>query len=420
MTQSTSKPHEIVVLGGNFAGVGTAHYLLKHTIPALTALDPSRTYRVTIVSPSPQYFYKIGAPRILVQPSLLEPDAATPVMLPLASLFSAYPTDQIAFVYGAATAVDPGARTVTVTKEDRNTVPQHYDTLVVATGSTSASALWTLHGDQRATERAFADVHAALPQAKTILVAGGGPVGTESAGELAQHYPSAKITLLSGADRLLTRLSANTSAKAEKLLKAAHVEVLHDVKVVDVHPATAGGPQGEAAPKMLALSNNTTRTVDLYLDATGMRPNTAFLPKEWLTERGHVKQNPEYLRGNVESMGGRVYAVGDAGSYSHGGVIDVLFGVKPMCRSIGADLAKQLAADDSAKAVAAAKGKKALQEAKYWTLRDSQFVPVGSKTGVGQIYGWGLPSFLVVMIKSKDFMIPTVKPRAEGSDYASV
>ena len=413
---TTSQTHEIVVLGGNFAGTNVAHYVLKHTLPALRALDSSRSYRVTMVTPSTHFFFKVGAPRVLVQPSSIDPDSKEPVLVALDKAFAAYPADQFQLINGAATGLDPTTRTVEVTlvgAKEAGKVQQHYDSLVVATGSTSSSPLWTLHSGHAATVAAMQGVHAALPNAKTILIAGGGPVGVESAGELAQHHPDAKIALLSGADRVLTRLSTSTSAKAGKMLRTAGVEVLHNVKVESVQSAVAG-KDAEADPKVLKLSNGETRNVDLYLDATGMRPNTGFLPADWLDERGRVIVDGGLLRGTVPSMDGRVYALGDVGSYSSMGIMDVMFGTKPVVRSLGADLVKTLAEDKQK----GAKGKP-FEPAKFWTMRDSQFVPVGSKVGVGQILGWGLPSFAVTMFKGKNYMIPQAASRMDGSEVKS-
>ena len=405
----SSETYNFLILGGQFAGTGVAHYLLKHTIPALRALDRTRQYHVTIVSASDSYYYKVGVPRVLVQPELAQADAKTPVLLPLADLFKQYPSDDYTIVQGAATAVDPAARTVTITKPDKSTTAQRYDSLVLATGSTTASPLWSQHGDAAASRAALAAVHAALPQAQTILLAGGGPVGVESAGELSQHYPRADITLLSGADRVLPRLSARTSGRAESMLKTAGVAVVHGVKVTD------DGGAKEGAPATLRLSDGSTKRVDVYVDATGARPNTAFLPPDWLDERGRVVVD-DGLRGTAGSMGGRVYAIGDVASNSSMGVVDVLFGVKPVGRSIGADAAKVLV---EAGRAAKASGK-ALEPVKFAPLKDSLFVPIGSKGGVGQVMGWGLPSFAVWLVKSRDFMFGAARGKAEGSSYTSV
>lgn len=43
-----------------------------------------------------------------------------------------------------------------------------------------------------------------------------------------------------------------------------------------------------------------------------------------------------------------------------------------------------------------------------------QIVPVGSTQGVGTAFGWGLPSFMVKMVKAKDFMIGQAPKLIEG------
>lgn len=44
-----------------------------------------------------------------------------------------------------------------------------------------------------------------------------------------------------------------------------------------------------------------------------------------------------------------------------------------------------------------------------------QFVPIGSQGGVGVVFGWKVPSFLVKMAKSKDFMIGQALKTIEGT-----
>lgn len=40
--------HEILILGGHHAGVSTAHYLLQHTLPALSKLNPGMYLHFTL------------------------------------------------------------------------------------------------------------------------------------------------------------------------------------------------------------------------------------------------------------------------------------------------------------------------------------------------------------------------------------
>lgn len=190
--------HNIVVVGANFAGLGTAHYLLKHTIPALEeANDKSTKYKLTLISPSTHFYFKIGSPRILASPDLIPFSKA---FLPLKDGFNAYPADRFSLVIGEAVALDEEKKTVTV--EDTysaspSNITVNYSTLVLATGASANSPLWNLKGSHENTVAALKEMHDALPEAKTILIAGGGPAGVETAGNLNSWKPKKTPSSLS-------------------------------------------------------------------------------------------------------------------------------------------------------------------------------------------------------------------------------
>lgn len=125
--------HNIVILGGNFAGVSTAHYLLRHVFPLLKG--EKTEYKVTLVSPSDHTFFKIGAPRALVSSEKVSADK------PFASIpnaFSNYKSSEFSFVQGEAVGVDEATRTVSVrTSGLAKEISVLYDSLVIATGTTS-------------------------------------------------------------------------------------------------------------------------------------------------------------------------------------------------------------------------------------------------------------------------------------------
>ena len=427
----------------DIAGIGTAHYLLRHTIPSLQKLTSGK-YHVTLVSPSTHAFWKIGAPRTLASEDALPIDK---VFLPISDGFKSYPADSYSFVQGAATGLNEDNKTVIVTKGS-TTTELPYNTLVVATGTTSNSAIWTLHGEHEISIQAFKDLQAALPGAKTILIAGGGPAGVETAGEIAQLHPQAKTTLLSGGTRLLPRLKPATSADAQKKLEAMGVQVLNNVKVSRSKPID----NGSAYAAELGFDNGETRSVDIYIDATGGKPNTGFLPRSWLTTDGGAKVDTDARTCRATKAEG-VYAVGDVGSYSHGGFLDVRDGVPVACSSIAIDIAS---AHEKAGAVPQQKTTSkstdspasfssyvgwflsvvyswvfffltaratderatAVPKQKYYKwLPDSQFVPIGSKQGVGQVMGWRIPSFVVAKVKAQTYMIEKFPGLPAGADY---
>ncbi|KAI4163512.1 MAG: hypothetical protein LQ342_002784 [Letrouitia transgressa] len=384
--------HQIVVVGANFSGLGTAHYLLKHTIPALEkAKNGSTTYKLTLISPSTHFYYKFGLPRVLASPDLIPISKA---VLPIAEGFKDYPEDHFELVIGKATALDEGKKSLTVegTYEPIETRNVSYDTLVLATGASSASPIWDLKGSHEISVAALKEMHAALPKASSILIAGGGPAGVETAGEIGTLYPKAKTIILSGSDRLLTRLRPAISDQAESQLSGLGVKVVHDVKV---NSATKKGSK-----TVLELSDNTTNEFDIYIDATGPRPNTTFLPKGWLDEREHVKtESKETLRGPIDG----VYAIGDCAGYALGSIFDILDAVRPLCGTIYSDLAGP--------------GSNFKAPLFKQNLKETQLVPIGPNGGVGAAYGWKLPSFAIRMIKGKDFMIGKAPDNVFGKEY---
>ena len=93
----------------------------------------------------------------------------------------------------------------------------------------------------------------------------------------------------------------------------------------------------EGNQEVLTLSDGTTKKVDVYIEATGDRPNSKFVPAAWLNEKGFVKNDPQTLRLDVAGVQ-NVYAFGSVGSYSDGSVLDTKFALKPVLESIKLDL----------------------------------------------------------------------------------
>lgn len=390
-----SSKHEIVILGAHHGGLGIAHYLLKHVIPALSKTPSSTTYHITVVSPVTHFWWNISAPREAAAAGLIPVDKA---YVPLASAFKSYNKDLYTIVYGKASAIDPDTKTVTIDLNSNGTESVTYSSLVIATGSSSNSALWTINESHEKTIAAMNELHASLQKAKTILIAGGGPVGVETAGEIATHNKSAQKTLLSGSSKLLTSLLPANSRNAESRLKALGVSVEHNLRVT----TSTKTPQGSTT---LELSDGTTRTVDVYIDATGMKPNSSFVPKAWLDERSRVKTDPKTLRATFPNGAG-IYAIGDVASYSNGTAMAVKFSIPSLGSSIANDLA------------AAAKKSSPVKQQSYKEMKDTSLVPTGPKAGVGQAFGWKLPSMMVAMAKGKTFLLENMVGTVDGSSIS--
>lgn len=446
---------DIVILGGSFAGISAAHHFLKDTIDRLRITRKAPSYRVILVSPSTHIYWNIGAPRGIVSPTWLPQDE---LFVPILPAFRRYPESRFHFIQGTATSVDLTSRQVTVALHTPETgspetekhsshgeerwsngsngskptihqsIPFH--ALIIATGTHSIDPLFSLHGAHQETARAIDRFHDTLPQAESILIAGGGPTGVECAGQLATFFngPTKKgsggfarcvgsrpnflkgrlakqplalrkpktITLVSGEDRLLPKLPQSLGEKAKKKLEELGVHIIHDTRVVSAQ-ATPGGRT------RCILDSDITVVADLYIAATGVRPNTQFLSPELLDASGYVVTDPSYLR--VLHGGERVYCVGDCASYSKNYILDVYEAVPVLMHNLRNDLLVH-----ELKIHNPYGGKEREIEAleaddvKYvQNPTDTQLIPITRWGGVGLLFGTKLPSLAVWAMKGRDY-----------------
>ncbi|KAF9738228.1 hypothetical protein PMIN03_001972 [Paraphaeosphaeria minitans] len=399
----------ILVLGGAFAGMSAAHYALKHVIPQLPKKDGT-TYNVTVVNPSKDFYWRIAGPRVAASKDLLPYNK---LFYPIEPAF-AYAKDNFTFVQGKATHVDSAGQTVSVETVggEQKSIP--YAALVIATGYSTPNPLFTQTTDRTALEATYDAFHSQLKNAKTVVIGGAGPVGVETAGEIAEFLngkpgfmasapknPKAKVTIISAEKKMLPVLRESISKQAEKYLNRLGADVVYNTKVVSATKAS----DAEDAQTTVQLSDGKTIEADIYIDATGTRPNTSFLPKQWLDNRNRVSCNAKTLR--VEAAGPRVYVVGDCGSYTRGGVVDQYDAIPVAMTNLRTDLAAHLSGQ--------APGPDRHYEA---NLKEQQLVPIGTSKGVGAASGMALPSLMVWGIKGRDYMISMlVEGHMNGKTY---
>lgn len=411
-----SEARNIVLLGAGFAGQGAAHYFMRHVYPSLKTKEPSANYNLIIVDQSTKFWFNVSAPRAIASAKLM-PHAKT--FVPIDEGFKQYGKDFdiITFHHAQPTSLNTQNRTVTIkdvtgdANADANT-PAHtqtisYYALIIATGAATPTPLTSLHGDHTRSEAALDEINQRLTRASSVIISGGGPVGVETAGEIGEALnganikstPKVKVTLVAGSSKLLPVLGQKYATKAEKYLKKVGVDVIYNAKVSRVDLNTSAESHTN-----VTLDNGETLHADVYIPATGVTPSTSFLPADLLNERGYVQTNPATLR--VDPAGDRVYAIGDVGSYTRGGILDIIAAIPVFGAVLGRDLG-----------VAVANGKAANRVHKPDTS-ETQVVPVGSKAGVGAFKGFGMPSFAVRQIKGKDYMIGNMKKTTWGLQYA--
>lgn len=380
--------HEIVVLGLHHAGLRCGHYILRHIIPQLQQLSPDTEFHVSLVAPHTEFFWNPSSPRYLVDNT----DKRMPldkVYLPIPPTFKDYDPSLFDFVKGKATALSESTRIVTI-QTALGEKDIKFDSMVIATGTYSSSPLWRMNCDQEETKAAYAEYKTALQTAKNVLIAGGGAVGVESAGEIATRYPHAKVKLLSGSFRLLPRCLERAGKIAQAKLGRLGIDVVHGVKVVESiqNQRRSGSVMGTTNVR---LSNLTEEEYDVYLDATGGKPSTGFLPTSWLDESGYVSVDCKTLQVRNTK---RVYSIGDCASHSDGTMFAAMRAVAPCCMALGRDIAESYGLEFQ---------QPSLQPNRL--PRNTMFVPVGPTGGVGQVLGKRLPSPAIWLIKARDYQV---------------
>jgi len=241
----------IVILGGSYGGVSCAHYILKHVMPALPATIP---FQVILVSTSAEILCRPACPRAMISDALL-PQEKLFVSLP--QVFAHYPAEHFSFEHGTAIGLDHANRTVSVRSSDGH-VDKTIDffALVIATGASTPSPLLGLNRDPAFLRSNWDSFREALPTAKRIVIAGGGPAGIETAGELGQYLngqagwfsskienPKVSITVVTSGAQILPLLRPSLAQKAEDYLARVGATVIKNTKVTAVTPGDAGGGQ---------------------------------------------------------------------------------------------------------------------------------------------------------------------------------
>lgn len=418
-------PKTILILGGSYTGISTAHYTLKHILPSLPSTETD-SYQVVLVSSSTTLFCRPASPRALIADTYFD---QSKLFVPLESQFTQYDEKSFKFIHGQARTLDHENRTVTVSliadkparqsESESSELQIEYHALIIGTGSSTPSPLLSLNSDDKEEIKAqWQTFRTALPSAKTIVIAGGGPAGVETAGELGEHLngragwfsakhsdPNVKISVVTSASEILPYLRPEIARGADGFLAKVGVEVIKNVKVESVSPANAGRKEDVAAKAEVKLSNGKTMHADLYIPAYGMNPNTEFVEQSLKTGDGRVATNAQTLR--VDKAGPRVYAAGDASDYARPAIHILTEAIPVLCANLKRDLLVDA-------------GQTVSGEDRLFTAdpSETQLVPIGQGKGVGAAKGWKVPSFLVWLIKGRDYWVGMVGGTWSGKQVA--
>ncbi len=237
---------KILVLGGGAAGHQVAYQLRDAA-------------EVTLVDPKTYWEVPMAVPRLLVEPDAL------PARLRYDSFLGA-----ARHVQGKAVSLTGSSARIALEDGTERDLP--FDYAVIATGSHYIDKLIKAEAKtegERAAE--IVAMNTRLRGARAVVVAGGGPVGVETAAELAETFPALKVTLVHGAGKLLERAPAKFPAWAEASLKERGVTILLNEMV-----STPGLGQQPQDGKVHTASGRVI-DADAVIWAAGVKPVSDFV-----------------------------------------------------------------------------------------------------------------------------------------------
>ncbi|KAI8625188.1 hypothetical protein F5Y19DRAFT_274788 [Xylariaceae sp. FL1651] len=368
----------VVIVGGSFAGVSTAHRILKQAANTSTG-----SFKVILVSRDSHFYWNIASPRGVLPGQISDEE----LFQPIAAGFARYPADQFEFILASATGIDVDGKKLEISGPDGQSRHIEYDYLILGTGSrTKADTPFKSRGSTEATREALHAYQKQIKQAKKIVVVGAGPTGVETAGELAFEYGRGKeIVLISSEKTVLQGTPASVSKTAEKQLGTLNVKVRLSTKVQNTAQMADGSQE-------LTLSSGEKLVADMVIPTFGVIPNSSFVPAQFLNANGFVKVD-EYLRVKGAE---NVFAIGDVSDAEPPQFIYV---------------DKQSA--HTAKNIVLVLRGMALLPYKVATS-GMMGLQIGKKAGTGHFGNFKLPSFLVSTLR-KSLFIERLAKTVDGS-----
>lgn len=361
----------IVIIGANFAGASAAKILFKE----ISAATDKSKYNVKVISSTEKVYFNPSAPRLLV-----EPDSIDKAFFSAENYIKKYAKGvDFKFIHGTVQHSDFEAKTLTVSGgAGGEIIGIGYDYLIIASGSISQSPAFKIDGDYANSVKAIKEFSkcASNPETKTIAILGGGATGVETAGELAAVFPGKKITLYTGASGPLSTIGK--SPQATKKLENAGIKIINNIRYISLDKET----------NTVHFDDGTSANYDLYIPADGVAPNSHFVDVRYLDDLGYIKVDKYFRIQNHPD----VIVTGDVASITSNSMADVQFAqAKPLAATIKKQIFKRGSLIP------------------YTPLRISIIVPIARTGGIGILFGIPIPSFLVKILKGKDFSLGFAK-----------
>ncbi|KAJ2554329.1 hypothetical protein IWW35_001343 [Coemansia sp. RSA 1878] len=385
----SSREIHVVVVGISTAGIGVARKV------AALATNGFPNLHVTIIDKNAYTYHSIGAPR-----GIVDKEFGRSLFFRLDTLlteFEASAKPKHRFIQALLTNVNKE----TIELSTGETL--EFDYLVLATGAENTFPgnvnARTLEDGRAKLARLYENVQAA----DNVLVIGGGAVGVEIAGEIADEYPNKHVTLVHSASRLLPlNFKEGISNGAVHKLRRLGVEVVLNERInipADIQF------DGAVRPTTLVGRSGREYTSDIQFLATGTKVRSEYmatleqhLGTSLREKNGTIKVKPTLqLATNALS---NIFVAGDVNSLPGGAKYAVKAGEQ--AQLVAANLITMINCDTKS-------AKPVLQN---WdgSVMNMIAVPIGKSLGVLQASGIAfgkscVGDIVVSRVKAKDYFV---------------
>lgn len=294
----------VVILGGSFSGLSIAVALARN--------PPKNGANITIIEPKAYLEIRWATIR-----SMFEESVSKGCTIPLSKILKNLPSIQHIRGRGISISID----SVMV---DNGKVVQ-FDVLVIATGSINNYPILTPHltpGTELVEDEAIQqrrkylrDHGEHILNCKSILVIGGGPVGTELAADIASYSQrrgkQIRVTLIDSKTRLCPSYSKSAGEKLEDKLSALSIDVILNHRAAKI-PTAETSDEANGQEEWKLLSTGKILRADLVVRASGVYPGAPNLfekkMSDSVTPDGWIKTD-DY--GRVRGTRNNIFAAGD-------------------------------------------------------------------------------------------------------------
>ena len=274
LTTTTTSRKTVVIVGGSFGG-----------LTALRALCSEPNLRIILIDQRKYYEYIPGILRLFCTPEL-----HYSISRPMPTLSAPHE-----FVHGKATKINQHSVTV-----NNNAIP--FDYLIIATGADYRSPITPSDNevDMERRHLNWREQAARVKAANSVLVLGGGAVGTELAAEIVCHFPNKHVIIVDAQPNLVPLFPRSTQLHVERWFRGKGTRLVLGEMLEKIDERGCTTEKGERIE------------ADVVFVCFGMKCNTQAVAngdmKESLNERGAVVVN-EFLQIPNHP---NVFAVGDS------------------------------------------------------------------------------------------------------------